>query len=125
VPRAQALAEGVIEQEEAVVALARAGFSAAVTRKAAALPHQKETYVGTVVADQVVEGVIDLLFTDVASRLVVVDYKSDAQPDKETLEAYRRQLAVYAAALADATGVKVARRVLGFCREDPAQQVEV
>ena len=123
--RAQALAEGVVEREEAVVALARAGFSADVTREAAACPHQKETYVGTVVGGQVVEGVIDLLFTDADGQLVVVDYKTDAEPDQATLEAYQKQLAVYAAALADATGVKVGRRVLVFCREGGAIEREV
>ena len=123
--RAQALAEGVVEQEDVVVALARSGFAAAVTREAAACPHQKETYVGTVAGDQVVEGVIDLLFTDADGQLVVVDYKTDAEPDQATLEAYQKQLAVYASALRDATGLQVGRRVLVFCREGGAQEVEV
>lgn len=123
--RAQALAEGVVEQEDVVVALARAGFEAAVTREAAACTHQKETYVGTVADGQVVEGVVDLLFTDPNGQLVVVDYKTDASPDAQTLAAYQKQLAVYAAALTDATGQRVARRVLVFCREDGAIEVEV
>jgi len=123
--RAQALAEGVVEQEDVVVALARAGFESDVTREAAACPHQKETYVGTVAGGQVVEGVIDLLFTDDSGQLVVVDYKTDAAPTEETLTAYQKQLAVYAAALGDATGLDVARRVLVFCREDGAIEVEV
>lgn len=123
--RAQALAEGVVEQEDVVVALARAGFEAAITREAASCPHQKETYVGTVAGDQVVEGVIDLLFTDADGQLVVVDYKTDASPDTQTLEAYQKQLAVYAAALADATGLQVARRVLVFCREEGSIEVAV
>ena len=115
----------MVEQEDVVVALACAGFEAAITREAASCPHQKETYVGTVAGDQVVEGVIDLLFTDADGQLVVVDYKTDASPDTQTLEAYQKQLAVYAAALADATGLQVARRVLVFCREEGAIEVAV
>ena len=72
-----------------------------------------------------VEGVIDLLFTDADGQLVVVDYKTDAEPDQATLEAYQKQLAVYASALRDATGLQVGRRVLVFCREGGAQEVEV
>ena len=83
------------------------------------------SHLGTVVGGQVVEGVIDLLFTDADGQLVVVDYKTDAEPDQATLEAYQKQLAVYAAALADATGVKVGRRVLVFCREGGAIEREV
>ena len=123
--RAQALAEGVADREDVVVALARSGFDAPATRAAAARPHQKETYVGTVVDGQVVEGVIDLLYTDESGGIVVVDYKTDASPDTQTLEVYQKQLGVYAAALADATGLQVARRVLVFCREEGAIEVAV
>lgn len=123
--RAQALAEGVAEHAEVVVRLARSGFDAPATREAARLTHQKETYVGTVAGRQVVEGFIDLLYTDGAGQLVVIDYKTDAEPSEEMIAAYRKQLAVYAAALADATGMVVGRRVLVFCREAEAVEVRV
>jgi hypothetical protein len=41
------------------------------------------------------------------------------------VQAYRAQLAVYARALADATGLSVSRCVLVFCRQDGAVQAEV
>ncbi len=123
--RAQALAEGVAERAETVVRLARSGFEATATREAAQVAHQKETYVGTVAGEQVVEGFIDLLYTDDDGRIVVIDYKTDAEPSDEMIAAYRKQLAVYAVALADATGMEVGRRVLVFCREGDAVEVEV
>ena len=63
------------------------------------------------------EGRVDLLFTDDNGDLVVVDFKTDADPSPQTVAAFRRQLAVYARALTDATGLAVARRVLVFRRE--------
>jgi len=123
--RAQALAEGVEDRADLVVALARSGFAASATREAAGHPHQKETYVGTVASGQVVEGFIDLLYTDESGGLVVIDYKTDAEPSEQMIGEYHKQLAVYAAALGDATGLTVTRRVLVFCREGDAVEVEV
>ena len=123
---AQALAEDVADKSDVVAALARSAFDAPVVREAAARAHQKETYVGTEADGIVVEGFVDLLFTDDNGDLVVVDYKTDADPAPATLDAYRRQLAVYATALTDATGLTVARRVLVFCREHgPAVEYDV
>ena len=123
---AQALAESVADRADVVAALARSAFDAPVVREAAARVHQKETYVGTAVDGVVVEGFVDLLFTDGNGDLVVVDYKTDADPSAQTVAAYRRQLAVYATALTDATGLAVARRVLVFCREQgPAFEIDV
>ena len=122
---AQALAENVSDQAAAVRALARAGFEAPVVREAASREHHKETYVGTVIGGQLVEGYIDLLFRDDDGSLVVVDYKTDADPSPETVQAYRAQLAVYARALADATRLSVSRCVLVFCRQDGAVEAEV
>lgn len=47
---------------------------------AATWVHQRETYVGTEVGGVVVEGFVDLLFTDDNADRVVVDYKTDADP---------------------------------------------
>jgi ATP-dependent helicase/nuclease subunit A len=46
-------------------------------------------------------GTIDLLYRDPADNgLVVADYKTDRDPDNETRERYRAQLAVYARGVA-------------------------
>lgn len=79
-------------------------------------PYWRETYVGTVVDDRVLEGIVDLLYRD-DDGLVIVDYKTDAVPT-EALERrvthYRPQLAAYAAAVEAATGEPVSRCVLLF-----------
>ena len=77
------------------------------------------------IGGQLVEGYIDLLYRDDDGSLVVIDYKTDADPSPETVQAYQAQLAVYARALADATGERVSRCVLVFCREDGAVEREV
>jgi ATP-dependent exoDNAse (exonuclease V) beta subunit len=51
-----------------------------------------------------VEGVIDLAFRDDAGW-TVVDFKTDAEIEGEALGAYRRQVALYARAIAAATGL--------------------
>ena len=45
-------------------------------------------------------GTIDLLYRASDGRLVVADYKTDRDPPDEPPEAYRRQLAIYARAVA-------------------------
>ncbi len=52
----------------------------------AARPHWRETYVGSIVDDVLVEGYVDLLFRD-DDGLVIVDYKTDAATDPEALAA--------------------------------------
>ena len=98
--------------------LARSAFDHELVRLAAAKPHHKEVYVGTVVDERVVEGFIDLLIEEPDGTLVIVDYKTDADPSHETVLAYQRQLRVYERALTDATGRLVSRRVLLICREE-------
>ena len=49
------------------------------------------------------EGVVDLAFHD-GNAWVVVDFKTDREISAEHLDRYRRQVAVYAAAIAKATG---------------------
>ncbi|WP_166345578.1 UvrD-helicase domain-containing protein [Phytoactinopolyspora limicola] len=118
---AQALAEGVPDAAADVAAAVRAGLDAPVIRAAATAPHWRETYVGTVVDDVLVEGYVDLLFRD-SGGLVVVDFKTDAVTSAEAVAAYETQLDVYARAVADATGERVDRCVLLFLR--PAAAVE-
>lgn len=60
--------------------------------------------------DGLMEGYIDLLFRE-GERLVVVDYKTDAEPDPKL---YHAQLGAYAGALKATTGRRVAERLLLF-----------
>ena len=127
---AQALAEGVAEHAGTVRSLARSALSSGIVRRAAARPHWKETYVGTVApaawaaaldadagdAGTVLEGFVDLLYRD-DDGLVIVDYKTDAVPEHaiaSRVTLYRPQLAAYARAVEDATGEPVARTTLLF-----------
>jgi len=50
-----------------------------------------------------VEGVVDLAFEE-EGRWTVVDYKTDRDIATDGLGRYRRQLAIYIAAIAEATG---------------------
>ncbi|HEX6325605.1 MAG TPA: UvrD-helicase domain-containing protein [Jiangellaceae bacterium] len=113
---AQVLAEGVAEHADVVAALARSALSSDVVRRAASRPHWRETYVGTVVGDRVLEGFIDLVYED-DDGLVIVDYKTDTVPlaalDRRVAY-YRPQVAAYVTGLAAATGRPVVRAVLLF-----------
>ena len=113
---AQTLAEGVIEYAELVAQLARSALDAPLVARAAVRPFWRETYVGTTVGDQVVEGIVDLLYRD-DDGLVIVDYKTDAVPASALparVEFYRPQMAVYAMAVEAAVGEPVQRCVLLF-----------
>lgn len=48
-------------------------------QRTASRPHWRETYVGTVVGEQVLEGFIDLVYQEDDS-LVIVSYKADEIP---------------------------------------------
>jgi ATP-dependent helicase/nuclease subunit A len=115
VAASQALAEGVADAAGEIAAAARAALASEVVQRAAARPHWRETYVGTVVDGTLVEGYVDLLYRD-DDGLVLVDYKTDAAMGAEALTAYETQLAVYARAVTDATGEPVTRSVLLFLR---------
>ena len=124
---AQTLAEGVVPMAELVSQLAQAALSAPLIRRAARLPHWRESWVATTVGERVLEGIVDLLFRD-DDGLVIVDYKTDAVP-LSALSArtdfYRPQLAAYAAAVQAATGEQVARCILLFLSPDGARAWEV
>jgi ATP-dependent helicase/nuclease subunit A len=113
---AQVLTEGVTEYADLVTALARSALGAEVIQRAAVRPCWRETYVGTPVGDQILEGIVDLLYRD-DDGLVIVDYKTDAVPVAalpSRVDFYRPQLAVYASAVEAAVGEPVARCVLLF-----------
>ncbi|MCD2186617.1 UvrD-helicase domain-containing protein [Actinomycetospora soli] len=109
----QGAAEGVLDAVDDVEAAVRSALASAVVQRAAARPHWRETYVGTVVDGTLVEGYIDLLYRD-DDGLVIVDFKTDASISAETLAAYERQLQVYERALSDSTGEQMIRSILLF-----------
>jgi ATP-dependent helicase/nuclease subunit A len=117
---AQALAEGVVDHADTVARLARAALQSDIVQQAARRPYWRETYVGTVVEDRVLEGIVDLLYRD-DDGLVIVDYKTDAVPAAalaSRVAYYRPQMAAYATAIEAATGEPVHRCVLLFLTPD-------
>jgi ATP-dependent helicase/nuclease subunit A len=112
---AQALAEGVPDQVELVLALVQSALDSPLVKQAAASEHWRETYVGTVVDGTLVEGYIDLMFRS-PDGLVVVDFKTDASVDDEALNAYATQLSVYARAVSDASEEAPTAATLLFLR---------
>jgi len=69
---------------------------------------RRETPVTLAMADGVlVEGVVDLAFEE-SGRWIVVDYKTDRELEADGEGRYRRQVALYASAIARATGVAAA-----------------
>jgi ATP-dependent helicase/nuclease subunit A len=113
---AQVLAEGVAQHGDIVAALALAALDSRVVQRAVTRPYWRETYVGTVVGERVLEGFIDLVYRE-DDGLVIVDYKTDTVPVAaldQRVAFYRPQLAAYAAPLQAATGERIARCVLLF-----------
>jgi len=115
---AQALAEGVLDHANVVMALCRSALGSGVVRRAAARPHWRETYVGTTLGDgTVLEGFIDLVYREDDGSLVIVDYKTDAVPEAALdarVAVYRPQMQAYADALRQSTGARVDHAVLAF-----------
>jgi ATP-dependent helicase/nuclease subunit A len=89
----------------------RAALNAPSVREAVGGRYWREVYVAAPVDGMTVEGFIDLLY-ETGEGLVIVDYKTDAVPGEEELEAalarYRLQGAAYALALQEALGRPVA-----------------
>jgi ATP-dependent helicase/nuclease subunit A len=109
--RAQAAAEGIPDRSGEVARLVRAALNAPSVREAVGGRYWREVYVAAPVDGMTVEGFIDLLY-ETGEGLVIVDYKTDAVPGEEELEAalarYRLQGAAYALALQEALGRPVA-----------------
>jgi ATP-dependent helicase/nuclease subunit A len=105
---AQAVAEGVVGQEDMVAGLVRSALQSEVVKHAAGLDHWREMYVGTVRDDgTVLEGYIDLVYREVDGSLMIVDYKTDAVPTAalpSRVTFYRPQMDAYVEALDAATG---------------------
>lgn len=64
-----------------------------------------------------VQGMIDCCFKE-QDGWILVDYKTDRELDEAKLEGYRVQLALYARAMAQATGCPVAQRILYDVRRE-------
>jgi ATP-dependent exoDNAse (exonuclease V) beta subunit len=91
---AATVAERVLAED--LLARARAADAAGRCRR--------ETPVTCTLPDgTLVEGVVDLAFED-AGRWVVVDYKTDRELAAHGEDRYRLQVAIYASAIAQATG---------------------
>jgi ATP-dependent helicase/nuclease subunit A len=52
---------------------------------------------------------------------MIVDFKTDVGLSAESINAYWRQLSIYAILVHGATGQPVSELALVFCRADPAQ----
>jgi ATP-dependent helicase/nuclease subunit A len=127
--QAQSAAEGVPHRAAEVAQLVRAALDAASVRAAVASGRLwREVYVGASVDGVLVEGFIDLLY-ETPEGLVVVDYKTDALTDGDSidhaLERYRLQGAAYAMALAESLGQPVGRCVFVFLTTGGAEEREV
>jgi ATP-dependent helicase/nuclease subunit A len=125
---AQALAERVGQRSRDVGRLARAALTSPVVRMAfASGTARRETYVSTSVEGTIVDGYVDLCFTQPDGSLVVIDYKTDSVRNsaeaREQAGRYELQAATYALALSEATGRPVAKCVLVWL-SPPAQPLE-
>jgi ATP-dependent helicase/nuclease subunit A len=71
-------------------------------------------------ADQVIEGIIDLIFRE-EDGWVIVDFKTDTISDPEIkagrVALYRKQLDLYSACWEQMTGEKVKLRILQFTED--------
>ena len=129
---AQASAEGIAGRQGDIEAYVRSALTSDEVKRATAGRHWREVYTAApldgldtgAVAPAVVEGFIDLLYEDTASgELVVVDHKTDAlgampEVDSERAQQYRRQGAVYAWCIEQATDRSVSRVVLLYLLPD-------
>ena len=124
--RSAALAQGVPAAVDEIRDRARSALSAAVVdlaRRASRV--WREVPVAAPVGEVLVEGFIDLLI-ETDDGVVIVDYKTDSGGSAEgiasTLPTYELQLAAYAAALQQATGLQVSDAVLLYSGRDSAHE---
>ena len=121
-----ARAEAIPDRADEVEALAKAALSAGIVRRASGAPWLgREVYVSADLDGAgVLEGIIDLIFEDGASDLVLVDFKTDRVPETGSLEdaavPYVPQLGAYAEAVRRTTGRDVSEAWLVFARRAAA-----
>ena len=111
IAQAQAAAEGVPAQADAIARLVRGALDSSIVQRALASARWwRETPVAGPVGDGIVEGFIDLLFEE-EDGFVIVDYKTDSVRSQDAIERamgrYRLQGGAYALALNKAAGVQV------------------
>ncbi|MGJ0119607.1 UvrD-helicase domain-containing protein [Williamsia sp. MIQD14] len=107
---------------DSFTAMVRSTLACDVVRRAAASEHWTEMPLYGMAPDgeTAIEGIADLVYRDGAD-LVIVDYKTDLGVTAATVDAYFTQLVIYASLLSKATGERVSRVELIFCRRDRAQ----
>ena len=115
-----------IKDSDFFVALACSAITAAPVQRAAVRQHWQEMQLAGLGPDgvTVVEGIADLVYREDDNTLVIVDYKTDRRVRRETLEAYWAQLSIYADLIGQATGERVGRLELVFCRPGGAAVVD-
>ena len=104
-----------------LASLARNALASETVAKAATRDHWLELPVTAFDGTVVLEGIADLVFREDDGSLVIVDFKTDLEMRDELLEKYWRQLTAYAELIATATGERVSRLDLVFCRDNPAR----
>ncbi len=112
---------GAAEAVAEMVAVARAALESAPARRAGGLPHWSELPLAgslstTDGAKVAVDGVADLVVDEPDGTLSIVDYKTDVGVTTRTVDEYLLQLCAYAELLYSATGRRVSRVELVFCR---------
>ncbi len=115
--RASAVVAGLTDIDH-FVALAKSALNSEPVRRSAEREHWREMQLAGLApdGDTVIEGIADLVYRDDDGSLVIVDYKTDVGVSQETIEAYWAQLSIYAELLRLATGERVSRLELVFCR---------
>ena len=111
IAQAQAAAEGLPTQGDAIARLVRRALESSIVQRALASKRWwRESPVAGPVGNGIVEGFIDLLFEE-DDGYVIVDYKTDAVRSEDAIYQamgrYRLQGGAYALALSKATGVHV------------------
>lgn len=126
--RAKAAEAGVPGHADEVAALARACLASGVVQRARAAERAAREVAFTLpVGDGFVEGRVDLLFRE-PDGLVIADYKTDRVTPEQVdarLAVYRNQAAVYAFAVAEATGLPVKEVVFVFARAGVERAIPV
>lgn len=122
---AQCVAEGVVEHADHVRALVQAALASELVQRAAARPHWRESYAGSVQDDgTLLEGFMDLVYREDDGSLVVVDYKTDDIPE-QALPArqayYAPQMAAYEEILTSATDSQRRSQLLFLSTSNPGR----
>ncbi len=115
---AQAALNGIPGRAEEVRAASERALDSVTLKRALGRRMLREAPIAFLEEGVLVEGQIDLVYEEEDGSLVVVDFKTDAVEGeagaRERGEKYRAQLALYAEAMARATGRAVRETVLLF-----------